>query len=116
MSRTIEIIENTIEAPIWETHKRGHNWAAICTGKNAANVERDYLGYKKTRILIEEVKAGDVLTIAADYTTSTHKFVPTRRYCRVLSLTTEALVVEYYPTLAQAMRAAKEAEKLAQAA
>ena len=65
----IEISYDAIEAPIFCDHKRGNNWAAVVTGKNAANATKQFLGRAGEEYDVELVKKGDILEIAADYRT-----------------------------------------------
>lgn len=39
----LQVRDVAIEAPIYETYKPSRNWVAILRGKNAANMERDFL-------------------------------------------------------------------------
>lgn len=118
-TKVIELDGDSMENPIFVGHKRGKNWAAILSGKNAANMHRSFLQSKGEIIDLEPVKAGTVLEIAGDYVTSGGRFDPNRRYWRVTAKTEDEMTVEVHASAAKALKAARlaaKAEEVAEAA
>lgn len=104
----LEISYDAIEAPIFCGHKRGNNWAAVVTGKNAANATKHFLGRAGEEYDVELVKKGDVLEIAADYRTSGGNFQPERIFAVVVERTDVRMRLETYGSLAKAIKAGHE--------
>ena len=111
ITKTIELDGDSVENPVYCSHRRGKNWAAILTGKNAANMHRSFLRSKAEIIDLEPVGTGDVLEIAGDYTSSGGRFQPDRLYWYVTAKTEDEMTVEVHPTAAKALRAARLAVK-----
>ena len=101
----IEISYDAIEAPIFCDHKRGNNWAAVVTGKNAANATKQFLGRAGEEYDVELVKKGDILEIAADYRTSGGNFHPERIFAVVVERTDVLMRLEKHGSLAKAIKA-----------
>ncbi|WP_139813061.1 hypothetical protein [Ensifer aridi] len=108
-TKTYELNGGSMEMPIYVNHRRGRNWIAILSGKNAANVERQFLKSRGKTVDLTGVTLNSVLEIAADYTTSTGRRDPHRLYQRVVSLSETELAVECHPSMAEAMKAAHKA-------
>ncbi len=112
-TQTIELDGNSVENPNYCNHKWGRNWAALLRGKNAANMEREFLKSRGSTIDLEPVHVGSVIEVAGDYTSSGGNFQPDRIYWRVLEKTDDEMTVEVYPTPAKALKAANAAMKAA---
>ncbi len=106
--KTIELDGRSIRNPAYCSHKRGRNWAAIMRGKNAANCERDFLNAKGDIVDLDPVEVGDVVEFGGDYITSTGRREPDRRWWHIRAITDDAMNYESHPTLAKALRAARE--------
>lgn len=105
---TLAIDGDAIENPIFESHKRGKNWVAILTGKNAASMERHFLANKGRVVDVSKlsVTGGDVLEIAGDYT-STRGNKSRNRVCGVVvERTDEQMILDTYSSDAKALSAA----------
>ena len=108
--KTIAVEFGAFNNPIFENHKRGRNWAAEVTGKNAANCDKRFLKKRGAIIDLEGIAPGAVIEIAGDYTTARGGFRPDRRYWLVRSLSETEMKVEEWPSLAKAMKAAHAAK------
>jgi len=106
---TQELDGRSISNPAYESHKRGRNWAAIVSGKNAANFARSYLKTRRETVDLEPVKAGDVLEFGGDYMTCAGRRVPDRRWFHVHHIDDELVKFVRYPTMAKALKAARTA-------
>ncbi|ACP24469.1 hypothetical protein NGR_c06760 [Sinorhizobium fredii NGR234] len=107
--KTIELDCRSIKNPAHCYHKRGRNWAAIMRGKNAANCDRDFLRSTGDIVDLDPVLAGDVVEFGGDYITSTGRREPDRRWWHVRAIADDAMTYEAHPTLAKALKAAREA-------
>jgi hypothetical protein len=103
--RVLPVDGESIENPVYESHKRGSNWAAICTGKNAANMDRDFLPQRGKIIDISRLTSGDVVEIAGDYTSSGGNKSNVRVPAVVLSISEDEMVLDVYSSVAKAMSA-----------
>ena len=110
-TKTIELDGDSFENPIFCSHKRGRNWVAVLTGKNAANMSKRFLKSRGETVDVESVRIGDVLEVAGDYTTSGGRFDPNRRYWRVTAKSEDEMSVEVHPSAAKAIKAARLAAK-----
>lgn len=97
----------SISNPAYESHKRGRNWAAVVSGKNAANFERRFLSTRGETVDLEPVRAGDVLEFGGDYITGGGRRVPDRRWFHVHQIDDELIKFVRYPTMAKALKAAR---------
>lgn len=97
----------SIESPVFCNHRRGKNWAAIMTGKNAANAQRSFLLMKGNIVDLSEVKPGNVVEFGGDYVTSSGRRQPDRQWWVVHVVSDESITVEAAETLAAAIRAAR---------
>lgn len=107
-TETIKVEGEAVENPIFERHKRGKNWAAILTGKNAANMERSFLKTRGPTIDLTGVGAGTALEIGGDYISSGGIRYPDRRYWRVVKLDETSMVVEVYASASKLLKAVRE--------
>lgn len=112
---TIEIRAGQMIAPFNVSGKNIHRWAALCTGKNAANVERKKLtgsfDEEWNRLYdAAEITPNAVIEIGADHVSNAGHRYPDRGYYRVLSITPAKIEAEEWPTLAKAMKAARNAD------
>jgi hypothetical protein len=103
----LQVRDDAIETPIYETHKRGRNWVAILRGKNAANLERDFLPMVGGTVVVSRVALGSALEFGADYISSGGIRHPCREYYVVVGGEAYELIVEQYDTAAKAIRAAR---------
>lgn len=101
---TIELDCGSMEHPFYENHKRGRNWFAKITGKNAANMERDFLKMRGDIVDLSELKAGDIIEIGSNYTTCGGNVYRNRRYYYIFSINDDEMVYEWFNTPAQALR------------
>lgn len=99
---------DAIEAPVFETHKRGKNWASVLVGKNAANMDRHFLPQRGRIIDVSRLSRGDAFEIAGDYTSSGGTPHPSRFIGVVVEKTDDVLIVDKYATIAKAMSAANK--------
>lgn len=106
---TVELDGGSFENPAYVHHKRGKNWAAILTGKNAANMQRQFLKSHGATVDIDGLPVGTVLEVGGDYITSGGNRQPDRRYWRIIELTDEQMTVENHPSAAKALKAARVA-------
>jgi hypothetical protein len=97
-----------IEAPVFEVHKRGKNWACYFTGKNAANASRHFLPQRGKVIDISRLDVGMPIEIAGDYTSSGGRPHPDRWIGVIVEKTDELLVVDRYQTVAKAISSANK--------
>lgn len=102
---TLVVDGDAIENPVYETHKRGSNWAALVTGKNAASMHRAFLPHREKIVDISALQVGAVIEIAGDYTSSGGNKSPRRVPAVVVSLSDEELVLDVYTTIAKAISA-----------
>jgi hypothetical protein len=112
VTKAIELDGDSLENPVFVNHKRGRNWGAVLSGKNAANMHRSFLRSKGATIDLDPVTVGDVIEIAGDYTSSGGRFDPNRLYWRVLAKTDDEMTVEVHSTAARALKAARLAAKV----
>lgn len=103
-----------LESPIYENHRRGRNWCAIITGKNASNADRKFLQSNGREFDLEKVQAGDVIEIGGDYITGRGNRIPDRRYYLILEISDENLTVEEFATMAKALKAKRDGVRLAE--
>ena len=107
----LDIDSEAIENPIYESHKRGSNWAAILVGKNAASMDRQFLPQKGSVIDVSGIHLGLVLEIAGDYTSSGGNKTRNRIYGVVADRNELALVLDIYASDAKALSAANKGIK-----
>lgn len=88
----------------YEPHKRGRNWVALLTGKNAANMERHFLRYQNRMWDYSDFTFGDVLEFGADYYTCSGTPNRDRTYIVVLEASDDRLVFKLEDTAAKAMK------------
>ncbi len=91
-----------IEAPIYETHRRGKNWMAILKkGKAPRKPEREFqekeIADGTAFYPIQNVHVGDILEFGADYITSGGHREGNRKYFRVLEKEEDYIEVEEIP-------------------
>jgi hypothetical protein len=98
----------SIEAPVFESHKRGKNWSCYFTGKNAANADRHFLPRRGKVIDISRLSRGMPFEIAGDYTSSGGTPHPMRWIGVVVERTDDLLIVDKYASVAKAMSAANK--------
>lgn len=99
---------DAIEAPVFETHKRGKNWSCFFTGKNAANADRHFLAQRGRVIDISRLELGMPIEIAGDYTSSGGTPHPSRFIGVVTSKTDTTLIVDQYASVAKAISAGRK--------
>ncbi|MBZ9798733.1 hypothetical protein [Mesorhizobium sp. ES1-4] len=112
-TKTIELDGDSFENPIFCSHRRGRNWVAKLTGKNAANMSKSFLKSRGETVDVESVGIADVLEIAGDYTTSGGRFDPNRIYWRVVEKTDDEMTVEVHASAAKALKSARLAARAA---
>jgi len=105
--KTAELGGRSISNPVYCSHKRGRNWAAIITGKNAANCERDFLRTRGPIIDLGAVEAGDVLEIGGDYVTASGRRQPDREFWLITDINDDNVSYEEHATLAKAIKAGR---------
>ncbi|MQM39680.1 hypothetical protein KBTX_03711 [wastewater metagenome] len=100
-------------APVLEPHRRGHNWAAVLLGPNAARMDRRSIRGRWRRgeryIDAADVAIGDAIEVGADYISTGGIRYGRRRYYVVADRTDAHIVLRPYRTAAQAIRAARQA-------
>lgn len=103
------------DAPVWESHARGTNWAATITAIDPAKpggLDRAF--WQRARgdflYLLPErgVRVGDALEFAGDYTTASGNRSPNRWYGVVTEIGTATLVLAGYDTARAAYEAGQE--------
>lgn len=99
---------DAIENPIYESHKRGTNWCAVMTGKNAANMDRQFLAQRGMIIDVSNVEIGATLEIAGDYTSSGGNKQRNRITGVVIDKTGGELLIDVYASVAKAISAANK--------
>jgi hypothetical protein len=109
--KTIGLDGDSFENPIFCGHKRGRNWVAKLTGKNAANMAKSFLESRGETVDVESVKVGDVLEVAGDYVTSSGRLDPNRHYWRVVEKSEDEMLVGAHPTAAKTLKSARLAAK-----
>jgi hypothetical protein len=102
---TIDVDGDAIENPIYESHKRGTNWCAVMTGKNAANMERSFLAQRGMIIDVSSVEVGAALEIAGDYTSSGGNKQRNRITGVVVLKSENEFVIDVYASVAKAISA-----------
>jgi hypothetical protein len=113
--RTIQIEQNALlDAPIWESHKRGKNWCAIIAKDPTApnGLAREFLERARGQyyyILHEQVVQNTPLEFGADYYSGSGNPHRQRWYGVVISVSDGALVLEQHQTALAAINAAKYA-------
>lgn len=95
----------SIESPVYEPHKRGSNWASLCTGKNAANMHRQFLPMRGRIIDTSALSVGSVIEIAGDYTSSGGNKSADRLPAIVVAISEDEIVLDVYSSIAKAMSA-----------
>lgn len=100
-----------VEAPVYETHKRGKNWMATIEADPAApgGLAREFIRNGRGRYLyiVGPEVVGKAVEIAADYTSSGGKRHPKRWYGVVRNVTGSEITIEEYETSAAAIAAAR---------
>lgn len=104
---TFELDGRSIENPVFCSHRRGRNWAAIVSGKNAANAERFFLKARGPIIDLSPVAVGCVVEFGGDYISSGGTRRPNRCWWLIVDISDEAISVEPFQSLAAAIRAAR---------
>ncbi len=109
-----------LDAPIWEEHKRGSNWAAIIGvdpvmpgGLSRRFIER---GRGVCKYLSEKIGTFDAVEFAGDYYTFSRDKQQNRWYGVVTDVTADAVVVVQYKDGLSAILAAEDMRKKHQAA
>lgn len=105
---TMTVDGDAIENPIFESHKRGTNWACVLIGKNAANMDRAFLPQRGKIIDVSNVEVGVAIEIAGDYTSSGGNKQRNRIAGVVVSKTDTELVIDQYASVAKAISAANK--------
>lgn len=105
---TVELDGESFENPAYVSHKRGRNWAAVLTGKNAAQMQRSFLPCAGATVDIDGIPAGAALEIGGDYITSGGNRHYDRRYWRIVEVRDDSMTVEVYPTAARLLRAVRQ--------
>lgn len=106
--KTTELDGRSINNPVFCAHKRGRNWAAIVTGKNAANCERRFLRTSGRIVDLAAVSSGDVVEIGGDYVTASGRRHPDREFWLIHEIDDDHLTYELHESLAKAIRAARQ--------
>jgi len=100
-----------VEAPVYETHKRGKNWMATIAPDPAApgGVARTFVprGRGKYYYIVSADLVGQPVEVGADYISSGGKRSRNRWYGVVRALTSEEIRIEHYETAAQAIAASR---------
>ncbi|GGE00410.1 hypothetical protein GCM10011390_19020 [Aureimonas endophytica] len=91
----------------FETHKRGNNWTAVLTGKNAANMSREFRRYQNRHFDYSSLSVGDALEVGADYVTSGGNRKPCRYYVLAVHIDDDRFGFVLFDTAAQVMKAAR---------
>jgi hypothetical protein len=107
-TKAIKVEGEAIENPIFEGHKRGRNWVAVLTGKNAANMERRFLKSHGSTVDLTGVSIGSALEVGGDYISARGIRYPDRRYWRVTDLDEATMAVEVYASAAKLLKAVRE--------
>ena len=102
-----------LEAPKFETHKRGKNWMAVIDIDATAPVGlgRDFLprGRGECLYIVEKVDVFDPIEFGADYMSGTGRKYTSRWYGIVVAKTDGVLLIEECETGAKAVLRAREA-------
>jgi len=112
---TNELDGRSIENPVFCSHTRGKNWAAIIRGKNAANAKREFLRKCGKIVDLGPVTPGHVLEFGGDYITSGGYRHPNRRWLLVKEINDDFITYEQHDTLAKALRSARNLSTAAEA-
>lgn len=107
-TKVIKVEGESIENPIFEGHRRGKNWVAVLTGKNAANMERRFLKSHGATVDLTGVGVGSALEVGGDYISARGIRYPDRRYWRVTDLDETTMAVEVYASAAKLLKAVRE--------
>ena len=102
-----ELDGRSIENPVFCSHRRGRNWAAVVSGKNAANAQRNFLKAVGRTVDLSQVAVGDVVEFGGDYISSGGIRRPNRCWWLIVKISDEVVSVDPFESLAAAMRAAR---------
>lgn len=104
-----------LEVPIWETHKRGTNWAAIIEKNpdSPGGIGRDFLTKAKGDYYykVDKLSLNSPIEFGADYTSNGGKKYRKRWFGVVIKITEEELYIQEYLTARQAINNAKALTK-----
>lgn len=104
----------------FESHKRGRNWLALLKGKNAANMDRDFLKLSGRLVDYQSIEVGDPFEVGADYYTGSGNPHRCRHYGVAIETGDDRFVFAVLDTAAKAMKLARtrrmNIEKLEKAA
>jgi hypothetical protein len=104
-----------VEVPLYESHKRGKNWAAVVTKdpKAPGGLNRNFLkrAYGKYYYFVDSLKVGDVVEFGADYYTSSGRKDANRKYAVVIAVTTDVVELEEFANADEAFEYAKKLQE-----
>lgn len=99
-----------VEAPIFETHRRGRNWMATINENPRApwGIERKFIPRGKGRFLyiVGESLVGSPIEFGADYFSGSGNRTPKRWFGVVREVTPDKIVIEEFSSPQEAINAA----------
>ena len=103
-----------LDAPIYQSHRRGRNWCAIIAKNPSApnGLDRNFLTHARGQyyyMLNDQITEQTPVEFGADYYSAGGRPSRERWYGVVISRTNDALVLEEYDTALAAINAAKQA-------
>ena len=100
-----------VEAPVWESHTRGKNWAAVISADPRApgGLARVFLERARGKYLyiISSLAVGQPVEFGADYYSTSRRQSRLRWYGVVRAVSNDAIELEKFPTSAKAIAASK---------
>lgn len=102
---TFEFVEDgIIENPVYDSHKRAKNWAAVLEGRNSVNLELIFLKTRGKKVDATSLQVGQAIEFGGDYISGGGRRHPDRVQYVIEDISEKHIVMKQYPTRAQAMK------------